>query len=81
MGGGGLGPKSLCTNNGLARFLCFPTMVPWSGGGGGSRGRVAPLLLRCMAVLLLPLGGGGAMEVHCLRQRAPQRAPFRSAQA
>ena len=41
-GGGGLGPKSLCTKNGLTRqdfpngkFRFFPRWSLWSGGGGG----------------------------------------------
>ena len=62
-GGGGrrrgdLGPKSLCTKNGLTRFSLlkmsfFPTMVTlvWGGGPGGLP---TPLLLLCTAILTLP---------------------------
>ena len=62
-GGGGLGPKSLCTKmarqdfpNGNFRFFPrWPTLV-WRAGGGGSRGGNPPLLLRCTAG---GRGGGG----------------------
>ena len=59
-GGGGMGPKSLCTKNGPTRFsLLQISLFPSGLEGGGGPGGVTPLLLRCMAIQLLPPPRGG----------------------
>ena len=59
-GGGGLGPKSLCTKNGLTRFSqrqisFFPRWPLWSEREGGSRWG-APPPPPPTAILILPWG-------------------------
>ena len=56
-----MGPKRLCTKNGLTRFSQLQIRFPprwslWSGvGGGGPWGRdPPPVLLWCMAILIRP---------------------------
>ena len=50
-----MGPKSLCAKNGPENFRFFPTTVTLVWGGGGVQGGGTPLLLRCTAILTLPL--------------------------
>ena len=60
-GGGGLRPKNLCAKNGSTTFSqweisFFSTVVTLVRRG------VAPLLLRCTAILILPWQRAGTVE-------------------
>ena len=56
-GGGGLGPKSVCTKNGRTRFSL---LFVWSGRGGGGPGVTPPPTLRSHSNTWLAAGLPGA---------------------
>ena len=63
VGGGGLGPKRLCTQNGPTQcsrwhISLFPTVTLVVGAGGPGGGVTPPLLRWCTAILLRPWAGG-----------------------